>query len=133
MIRFGVIATLFAAMTVGGCATVTRGSTNKVQFVSEPAGALMTTSTGMNCVTPCTLEVPRKDGFIATFKLAGYETQTINVTTVVQGSGAAGVVGNVLVGGIVGVGVDVVTGAANDHSPNPVSVVFRRSAATPRR
>jgi hypothetical protein len=128
-----VIIVAAAGLLLTACATVTRGSTNKVQFMSEPSGALMTTSNGMNCMTPCVLEMPRKDGFIATFKLAGYEPQVVNISTVVQGAGAAGVVGNAIVGGIVGVGVDVVTGAANDHSPNPVSVTLRRSGPAPRR
>jgi hypothetical protein len=47
--------------------------------------------------------------------------------------------GNVIVGGVVGVGVDAVSGAALEHVPNPVTVVLRpigpepRAPATPRR
>jgi hypothetical protein len=41
--------------------------------------------------------------------------------------------GNVLVGGLVGMGVDACTGAAQDHKPNPVSVTLQPLApASPR-
>jgi hypothetical protein len=116
-------------LAVAGCATVTRGTVNDVNFISEPPGALVTLSIGQSCVAPCVLKVPRKDSFSATFTLEGHEPQVVFVNTVVQGGGAAGVVGNALVGGIVGVGVDVASGAANDHSPNPVSVVMRKPSA----
>lgn len=34
--------------------------------------------------------------------------------------------GNLLLGGIVGIGVDAVTGAALDHYPNPVNIALER-------
>jgi hypothetical protein len=122
---------LCGALMLSGCATITRGTTNNVQFLSEPAGAEVSTTVGLSCVTPCTLAVPRKDAFSATFRLDGHETQQVFVNTVVEGGGAAGVVGNVIFGGIVGVAVDVSSGAANDHKPNPVSVIMKRNAPSP--
>jgi hypothetical protein len=38
------------------------------------------------------------------------------------GSGAAGVAGNILIGGVVGVVTDVASGASNDLVPNPVKL-----------
>jgi hypothetical protein len=113
-------------VVLGACATITRGTTEKVQFLSEPSGARMTTSIGLSCNTPCTLDIQRKESFQAKFELPGYQTETVPVTTIVQGAGAVGVVGNAVIGGVIGVGVDVISGAANDHSPNPVSVTMRR-------
>jgi len=40
------------------------------------------------------------------------------------GGGAAGFAGNVLIDGIVGMGVDAATGSALEHYPNPVSVTL---------
>jgi hypothetical protein len=37
--------------------------------------------------------------------------------------------GNVLVGGLIGAGVDVATGAMNDLTPNPVNLVLERDDA----
>ncbi|WAP67077.1 hypothetical protein [Jiella pelagia] len=54
----------------------------------------------------------------------GYQTETVQVSTEVSGGGAAGMAGNILLGGVVGIGVDAVTGAALDHTPNPVNIVL---------
>jgi hypothetical protein len=47
------------------------------------------------------------------------------LTKEVPGSGAAGFAGNLLLGGLVGIGVDAATGAAQDHKPNPVIVTLQ--------
>jgi len=44
------------------------------------------------------------------------------VTHKTADAGAAGVAGNILVGGIIGLGVDAATGASQDLVPNPVEV-----------
>ncbi|WIG50959.1 MAG: hypothetical protein OJF48_001876 [Afipia sp.] len=61
----------------------------------------------------------------------GYEPQVIPLTKEVTGSGGATFVGNVLLGGVVGMGVDAVTGAAQDHKPNPVIVTLQPTAPPP--
>lgn len=114
-----------AAATLGGCATVTRGTTNQVQIVSEPSGATVRTSMGHQCTTPCTLQMSRKDEFSVVFSKEGYEGQTVAVRTQLAGAGAAGFAGNVIAGGIVGMGVDAMTGSTLEHVPNPVSVVLQ--------
>lgn len=119
-----IILILALAALSGGCATVTRGTTNTVGFDSRPSQAEVRTSNGFGCVTPCSLVVKRNEEFIATFTKAGYQSKQVEVKSEPVGAGMAGVAGNVLVGGIVGIGVDAVTGAAHDHTPNPVSVVL---------
>lgn len=92
-----------------------------VHFQSTPSGAAVTTNRQYSCAaTPCSLQIDRSDQFDATFTLAGYEPQTISVRTQMGAGGVAGMAGNVLVGGIIGVGVDAATGATLDHTPNPV-------------
>jgi hypothetical protein len=126
------VAPVFVAVSLAGCATVTRGTTSEVEFISEPPGARVETSRLESCTTPCKLTVSRKDEFQATFKLVGYKDQSIFVRTQVAGAGAAGLVGNAIVGGVIGVGVDVVTGATLEHAPNPVRVTLERvGPATP--
>ncbi len=113
-----------AGLALAGCATVTRGTTNQMQIVSEPTGVTARTSLGQQCTTPCTLQVSRKDEFAVTFTMRGYEEQTVPVKTQLAGAGAAGFAGNLLVGGVVGMGVDAITGSTLEHVPNPVSVVM---------
>lgn len=123
-------AILAVAFITSGCATITRGTTDEVSFISTPPGAIMKTSLGLECVTPCTLEISRRDTFQANFEMNG-EKKTVFVDNEVAGGGVAGVAGNVLFGGIVGAGVDVATGAGLNHTPNPVQVVFENEVFDP--
>ena len=113
---------------LGGCASVTRGWNEQIQISSEPQGAEVRTSMSQACVTPCTLQVGRKDEFSVNFSKPGYQPQTVMVTTRLAGGGAAGFAGNVLVGGIIGMGVDAASGATLEHYPNPVLAVLQPAA-----
>lgn len=110
-----------AAALVAGCASVTRGMTNQVQINSDPPEAQAKTSMGHVCTTPCTLQFNRKDEFSVLISKPGYHTAEIAVKTRIAGEGAAGFAGNVIVGGVVGMGVDAATGATLEHYPNPVT------------
>ncbi len=72
------------------------------------------------------INVPRKKEFTLTASAPGYQSQVIDVETRVSGKGAAGMAGNVLLGGVIGVGVDAATGATLDHYPNPVNFILKR-------
>jgi hypothetical protein len=119
-----VIFALALAAMCGGCATVVRGTTDQVGFNSTPSGAEVHTSNGLGCITPCTLTVKKNEEFIATFEKPGYQPQQVPVTRQVVGAGVASTAGNVIVGGVIGIGVDAITGAGYDHVPNPVNVVL---------
>lgn len=113
------------ALALAGCATVTRGVSSQVQIQSEPPGADVRTSTGFTCVTPCTMTVGRKDEFTVSFAKAGYEPEQVDVKTRIAGEGAAaGVVGNVILGGVVGMAADAASGATLEHTPNPLKVIL---------
>jgi hypothetical protein len=120
--HLAILAASACALALGGCATITRGTTDQVQLQSEPSEARATTSIGQSCLTPCTLTMSRKDEFTVSFSKDGYEPQQVDVKTQVAGSGAAGFAGNILFGGVIGMGADVATGAALEHVPNPVRV-----------
>lgn len=109
------------AAALGGCATVTRGTTDQITISSEPAGAEARSSLGHACTsTPCTWEVSRKSEFVVSFSKPGYEDTQVPVQTRIAGAGAAGFAGNVLIGGLIGMGVDAATGSTLEHYPNPV-------------
>ncbi len=113
---------LAAAVALTGCATITRGTNEVFVIDSEPLGALATLSNGLSCTTPCSLKVKRRGDFVVTLSKDGYETVTANITSSVDNAGAAGMAGNVLLGGVIGAGVDAGTGAMHSHKPNPLSV-----------
>jgi hypothetical protein len=117
------IVCLAAILALSGCASITRGTSEVVEVQVEPADAIVTTSLGFSCaVMPCKFKVDRKSEFTVSAAKEGYQPQTVDVTTKVSGNGAAGFAGNVLIGGVVGMGVDAATGATLDHSPNPVII-----------
>jgi hypothetical protein len=114
------VAVALTATMLGGCATAIRGSTNQVHFASEPSGAVVTTSLGHSCTAPCTLAIERNKEFQATFTRDGHQPSVVEVKTTLSREGGTSFAGNILLGGLIGMGVDAASGAALDHTPNPV-------------
>src|SRR5450631_1131777 len=134
MIRL-LIAAAIAAPCLG-CASVTRGTTENISIATTPAGATAEISgleNPMACVTPCVVQAKRNADITVTINKDGYEPQTIPLTKEIPGAGAAGFAGNILAGGLIGMGVDAATGAAQDHKPNPVIVTLQPLGSAPPR
>lgn len=131
-----VVGIVALAAALGGCASVTRGTTENISIASTPSGAEATIS-GLEvptaCITPCAIVAKRSADISISFAKPGFETEVVTLTKEVPATGAAGFAGNLLAGGVVGMGVDAVTGAAQDHKPNPVIVTLQpsRPAAAP--
>ena len=87
-----------AGVLLSGCATITRG--------------------------PCTLRMKRKSEFAVTVSKEGYQTQEAHVHGIVKGGGAAGVAGNVLLGGLIGAAIDGSNGSMMNLKPNPLQVTL---------
>lgn len=127
-------AAVLAAVTLSACASVTRGTTESISIASTPAGAVADV-TGLEapfaCQTPCAATVNRNADVTITISKEGYAPQVIPLTRDISGGGGAGFAGNILLGGVVGMGVDAATGAATDHHPNPVVVTLQPLAPAP--
>lgn len=120
---------IVVAMACGlsACATITRGTTDSWTINTTPGGALVKTSTGFACeATPCTFRMPRKSGFDVTVTKIGYKTWQGHVEARVAGAGGAGFLGNALIGGIIGAGVDASSGAMLNLTPNPLNVGLQK-------
>ena len=119
-----------AAMALSGCATITRGTNTTFTVETMPSGATVATTNGYGCLaTPCTFKMPRKSEFTVTITKPGYKTYTGTVVTKVAGAGGAAMAGNVLVGGLIGAGVDASSGAMLDLVPNPMKVTLEPEGA----
>lgn len=132
MIRLLAVAAL--VLPCIGCASISRGTTENISISSTPPGATAELSgldNPTSCVTPCVVVVKRSADITVTVNKEGYEPQVVPLSKEIAGSGAAGFAGNVLVGGLVGMGVDAATGAAQDHKPNPVIVTLNPVAPAP--
>lgn len=124
--RFAVATSSLALIFLTGCGTITRGSKDVLVVESEPSGAKVTTSVGLQGTTPATFQLPRKGALVVTIAKEGYETATVNVIPQVAGAGGAAMAGNVFLGGIIGAAVDAGTGSMYDLKPNPVRVVLNK-------
>jgi hypothetical protein len=122
-----VFAILLACLALGGCASATRGWTEQISIASSPSGARATVTGSENhtCTTPCAVQVNRNSDLQVRFEMDGFEPEVVVLTKEIATSGAAGFAGNILLGGLIGMGVDAASGAALDHKPNPVIVTLR--------
>src|ERR1700736_6270259 len=88
------------------CATITRGVHEKLKVESDPSGANVVLSTGETGVTPAVfVEKRRRDSFTVTVTKPGYAGQTVTVQSKAGGTGATAMAGNVVLGGLIGMGV----------------------------
>ena len=104
------------------CASLTQGTSDAFLITSKPNNVEIKTSHGYFCIAPCALKLPKKDSFTVSAEKKGYCSRVYNVVSTVGGSGGAALAGNVLVGGLIGAGVDTVTGAARQLAPNPLNI-----------
>ena len=119
------IITTLTVLTLGasGCATITKGTKDALEVRSNPQEAKVQLSNGQSCTsTPCIFSLPRKEPVVVTISKEGCKTRQVNVISKISNTGGAAVAGNVIVGGVIGLGVDAATGAALELAPNPVEV-----------
>ncbi len=115
-------AALLGLLLLSSCATVLRGTHDKLRVESEPSGADVALSSGESGITPVTFIKKRTDQFLVTIKKTGYQTRSVAVQSKFSASGGAAVLGNAIAGGLVGAIVDGSTGATKSLYPNPISV-----------
>lgn len=124
------ILALTASVSLSACATVTKGSNDTVKMTSQPSDARVvfddTTKKYQpkTCMTPCEIELNRKRTYNATVSKNGYEDFVVVMVPKVSTSGGTAMAGNLLLGGVIGAGVDGLTGAMKDLSPNNLDVIL---------
>ena len=69
----------------------------------------------------------RRSDLLVTINKKGYKTAKINVTNKIGKQGGAGLAGNVLVGGGIGILIDSATVAGRELIPNPINVTLDRN------
>ena len=106
---------------ISSCATITTGRHQKIPIRSHPDGA--TAACGnQTTITPGELTLLRGEGpYTVKIKKDGYWEETVILKKTLCGSTA----GNVLIGGIIGVGVDAATGAIYKLVPEEIDVTLK--------
>ena len=113
-----------AAFGLTGCATIVSGTTQKLNVTSQPSGADAKADNNMTSKTPATFTLDRKSDHAIEISKDGYKTTTVLIKRAMNGMGF----GNVLIGGIVGIGVDAVSGANNKLVPERVDVALEQGS-----
>ena len=116
--RVAALIAVLAPVGLGGCATVINGTSVDYKMTSEPSGARMDLSTGSSCVAPCKMSLKRRHDIRIDVSKAGYKPTYV----LVQSKTGGAVVGNLLLGGLVGGVVDSANGSTNILSPRPLKV-----------
>ncbi len=115
---FVVAAATTVVIALSGCATIVNGTSQDYQIESFPAGAKAVLSTGESCTTPCEISLKRRNDLSVSFDLSGYKSERVLVQSRTGGAG----VGNILLGGVIGAGVDASNGSMNSLYPRPLRI-----------
>jgi hypothetical protein len=112
-----------------GCATVASGGggDQTVKVVSDPPGATVLIDGRPAGTTPAAVPLARKAEHQVEVSAPGYETARLAVKSQLN----PWVFGNILVGGLIGIVVDLSTGATSTLSPDELTVKLRPLGTTP--
>ena len=119
---------VFAAVFFGffnGCATLFKGSTDSVDFSSEPSGAQVYVNGNLLGTTPVQLKLESKKSYTLEFKKDGFETKTI----VLNNSVGAGWIVLDILGGLFPVIIDAATGNWYNLDQDHVNAVLEKQKA----
>lgn len=128
-----------AASNLAACGTITQGTAQNIAITSTPPGAHCDlTRKGEHVATldqtPGTVKVDKtKNDILMTCTLAGYQDASVNL----ESGYGAGTFGNIILGGVIGWGIDSATGADNKYPSSatmnfvPVGTAAAPAAVTP--
>lgn len=101
---------------------MTRGTTQSISVSSTPTGANVTADGMFMGRTPVTMELKRNSDHNIVIGGEIYEP----VTVIVRKQFNSAITGNILLGGLIGVGVDAASGATYDLVPSSIHVPLER-------
>jgi len=128
-VLLSVVTLIILGSFLSGCATIVRGTDQSLTLVTDPTGAQCTLKrrgeiVGIINPTPGTAQVEKsKHDIHYICEKHGFEPSAGVITSEFQGW----TIGNVLLGGIFGAGVDSASGAMNDYDPSATIVLKKVS------
>ncbi|SMO84680.1 PEGA domain-containing protein [Fodinibius sediminis] len=115
---FVVALTFLLATSTLGCATIFKGSSADIRVNSQPSNATVYINEIDKGTTPQTLSLDRDEDHILTFRKDGHEEVKVEIDK--NFDGATTILGNIVSFALVGIVVDVATGAAYSLEPADV-------------
>ena len=116
-------------LSLSGCASIFMGTQETITVTSEPPGARIYVNGFGHGYTPNTFTVPRKHDATVELILFGYERATAKLTSDHAGDATAL---SILLGGPIGYGIDVASGADKELTARKINVVLTPVAGSRR-
>ena len=117
------IAAICGAALLASCATIVSGTHKSVSVSSTPPGATVTIDGAAAGKTPLKTELGTDRSHTVVLTLTGYKPYEVTLNRTFNGW----VMGNLLIGGVVGIIVDFSTGAAYTLSPGEINAALMKS------
>ena len=111
---------VLVAILLSGCATIVSGTTQKLNVSSQPSGAEAKVDNTISAKTPAVFTLERRSDHTIEISKEGYKSATIMIKRTFNGMAT----GNILLGGIIGAGVDAASGSMNKLVPERVDVIL---------
>lgn len=112
------ITALAFLLSVAGCCTIVSGRNQNLPVITTPSGARVIVN-GVQQQSPCTLVLDRKQPlYQVRVEKEGYEPTEITLRKGVNGW----IWGNLLLGGIIGLIIDITTGSVNKFTPTELEI-----------
>ncbi len=112
------VASMAVALVVNasGWATIVKGSHQQIAITSNPAGAYVKVDGIDKGETPMVIKMKRNKCHTVQLDKEGYETYEAAIST----HGSGWIWGNILLGGLIGLAVDLISGASNNLEPDNI-------------
>lgn len=125
MKKINIICLLSISILLTNCATIMSGSKQNIHFDSSPGAADIYIDEIAVGKTPFQIKLERKSEHHVMIKLDGYKTYETSLTRKFN----AWYVGNILIGGIIGLIIDPITGAIYNLSPDQINAPLDQKTA----
>jgi hypothetical protein len=107
-----VLVFILVQLTIG-CATIINGSSQEIAISSTPDGAEVWIDGARMGMTPTKVTLKRKNDYVVAVKKEGFREATLKIESEVS----PWIAGNILLGGLIGLGIDFASGGAYHLNP----------------
>lgn len=115
------LALLNTIFIISGCATIIHGTTQDIGITTDPSGADLCIDGRENYKSPAKITMKRKEDHSVEVTKEGFQKENVNIKSVISGA----VAGNIIAGGLIGWGVDAISGGQYRLVPENVDVRLR--------
>ena len=125
--NYSFVFVLLLFLVLVGCATILQPGPDRIPVDSIPLkGAKVYLDGQLVATTPTSIDVPRKSECVIRIEMDGYEPITIDRDKNVNGW----FFGNLLIGGVIGITVDLITHNQGGYSEEPIVVELKAKTAS---